>query len=903
MTSNLSTITATGSNVPLTKSQKKRLKRNAAKNRKAQATAAAVPADDSINPNDLLRNNLVNMGYEMEEINVALDEMWNLSLKYDEVDSVLNYLQERKARSEAAAAARQHETAVERSVVNEDVKEEPDTDASTAASVTPIKTTTVTPKTAPVAPAPPADKPTVGKKATKNASASASASASESTPAMTGTTGSKGKRKGRRPMESAPSNVPANDLGSKLDTVANAENLLDAISALTQWVTKAATVQELKEFCSNSVTHAPTTVILRTISPSANINIVPQLLDLLCSVLRRIGVQTRELTSTAKTLQSTIVRARTATAADTPLDRSVAAAVAKDIVDNVGRTVERVVMAGGKGRKSVRGLEVEIEGIEAEAVNASSGNGAMNARELMSSRDCYKAVTEKYSRILEITMHGSGDGESNNAVSSDGFDFRNGHSESDDIAAALLGDQYRTISDSKREQETLQKRLSQATSSTSNTRRRILSNITAYAAERDTINARIEELKLEMHRLTLSRSDLDRKIEGRKEELARFNKSLTGEEREIEVRLAETNKKVKVLDDVMGVASHLEGLRASLRATSDSFTRASVQKPPVGDTKLQKNMEDYLMRMKRYFESEVRMVGFLQERAMNLEHQVPSLEIEIQECTALGMTSNVSEMTKNLRDMVQNVSDDRGIADALRGEAAKMRDDLMERSEQYMDMVRKGESKALNADQHRHVLDMIRQNASQIELPETRRYRVLIDSIVEMSSPTPPPTTSTAPVSITPTAPAPVPVPAAPVAPAPIVAPIPTPTAPTPTPAPLVNTSPNNDHGYDAAAADNRTEPLGNTTNTSYNNNEIEIPGHVIVNGGIGGIVGAGSTVGQNVAAIEKIVAAAPAPVPLPGSCPPSPGRTAKPGWGRVDDSKTTSRSLLDIQKEELSMK
>ena len=36
------------------------------------------------------------------------------------------------------------------------------------------------------------------------------------------------------------------DLGTKLDTVASASNLLDAISALTQWVTKVVTVPEAR---------------------------------------------------------------------------------------------------------------------------------------------------------------------------------------------------------------------------------------------------------------------------------------------------------------------------------------------------------------------------------------------------------------------------------------------------------------------------------------------------------------------------------------------------------------------------------------------------------------------------------------------------------------------------------
>ena len=211
----------------------------------------------------------------------------------------------------------------------------------------------------------------------------------------------------------------------------------------------------------------------------------------------------------------------------------------------------------------------------------------------------------------------------------------------------------------------------------------------------------------------------------------------------------------------------------------------------------------------------------------------------------MGMTSNLSEMTKNLRDMVQNVVDDRGIADALRDDASKMRDDLMERSEQYMDLVRRGESNLLDTERYHHVMDLIRQNASLIDLPDTSRYGALIDSIMTISAPslTTPATQSAS-------------------APAGFAAP-----APIPTPSALAATT-TTDHVYENNTAENQ----------EYSNNKIEIPGHVIVNG-----------------SIEKIVAqtAAPAPVSLPITS----------EWGRMNDSKTTSRSLLDIQKEELSMK
>lgn len=317
------------------------------------------------------------------------------------------------------------------------------------------------------------------------------------------------------------------------------------------------------------------------------------------------------------------------------------------------------------------------------------------------------------------------------------------------------------------------------------------------------------------------------------------------------------------------------------------------------------------------------MVGFLRERAISLEQQVPSLELEIQECTALGMTSNVSEMSKNLKDMVQNVADDRGIADALRAEAVKMIEDLMVRSEQHLDMVRKGELKALDAMQHRYVLDTIRQKAIQIDIPETSRYRALMDSVVAMSTPTTTTGTPSTPTTTPITTPTPIPTPtptpaspapiAAPATPAPIAAPAtpvpvnpvtpatpvtPAPIAPASTSAPSPTKLATSANGYSANGNDKHVyskgpEPMGHAPTVPYGKSRIEIPANVIVGGNIGGIVGAGSTVGKNIAAIEKIVAAAPVAVPLP----------IKAGWGKIDSAKAPSRSLLDIQKEELSMK
>ena len=46
-----------------------------------------------LNPHAVLRNDLMNQGYSEEQVDVAMEEMWNKQLPYDEYEAVLKYLE------------------------------------------------------------------------------------------------------------------------------------------------------------------------------------------------------------------------------------------------------------------------------------------------------------------------------------------------------------------------------------------------------------------------------------------------------------------------------------------------------------------------------------------------------------------------------------------------------------------------------------------------------------------------------------------------------------------------------------------------------------------------------------------------------------------------------------------
>jgi hypothetical protein len=79
----------------MTKSKKKRLKRLKAKQLRQEDEELKnkfLPKDSSaLNPIDKMRKELVNVGYDINTVDVALEKMWNLQMDYSNFDSVLNF--------------------------------------------------------------------------------------------------------------------------------------------------------------------------------------------------------------------------------------------------------------------------------------------------------------------------------------------------------------------------------------------------------------------------------------------------------------------------------------------------------------------------------------------------------------------------------------------------------------------------------------------------------------------------------------------------------------------------------------------------------------------------------------------------------------------------------------------
>ena len=192
----------------LSKSQKKRIKQKAAKLRRE---AQDVPASGirpvkkgSLNSNTNLREDLNKMGYSYSEIDRTMEEMWNLQLQYDELETVLAFIRSRNSEIETTNQTPNEETSMLPASSNQISSGE--SDSQTRNGIVSVSSSH-------------SAKPAVEAVGIDN----------ERGP------GSKSSTRKIKLEEETPLT-----LKERLSMVANHENLTDAIVALTEWITKAA---------------------------------------------------------------------------------------------------------------------------------------------------------------------------------------------------------------------------------------------------------------------------------------------------------------------------------------------------------------------------------------------------------------------------------------------------------------------------------------------------------------------------------------------------------------------------------------------------------------------------------------------------------------------------------------
>jgi hypothetical protein len=163
--------------------RKKKPKQDGTHNKSGKAPA---PSNVPLNPQSVLRNRLAQEGFSTNQVDQAMEEMWDKGLAYDEFDAVLMYLKgETPRNNEKEENTADKKQSIESNVVN-------------------------------------------GVNGVNGGGTKVAGKPTQETPKTTAE-----KAKVIKP-------APPMTMEQKLETVANFENLTDAIFALTEWINKAA---------------------------------------------------------------------------------------------------------------------------------------------------------------------------------------------------------------------------------------------------------------------------------------------------------------------------------------------------------------------------------------------------------------------------------------------------------------------------------------------------------------------------------------------------------------------------------------------------------------------------------------------------------------------------------------
>eukprot|EP00586_Coscinodiscus_wailesii_P009575 CAMPEP_0172503552 /NCGR_PEP_ID=MMETSP1066-20121228/170362_1 /TAXON_ID=671091 /ORGANISM="Coscinodiscus wailesii, Strain CCMP2513" /LENGTH=874 /DNA_ID=CAMNT_0013279345 /DNA_START=92 /DNA_END=2716 /DNA_ORIENTATION=- len=716
------TTTTSSQQQPLTKSQKKRMKQKAAKAKKeaerAQqlanatlASAASSPAETledakntanvvSLNPHMKLRHDLQLRGYGSDEIEHALEEMWDLGLEYDSFDAALVYLEGKKAQREAELAAAADAAAAAEviesvGVVKVDVVavESVEEDVSDAGVVVRVESVEE-------------EGGDVVDEAMEEVGGDADVEESVDPP-------------------------PPVDLASKLNVVAQFENLHDGVFALSEWVTKAAKPHEMLELCTipaNSSLPPLYTLIRRCIlecpKDADYATLRSSLKGLIAGILAPlpnidVGSSNGDANAVKKTINESLLKsvslARGAItechksfSSDSHSKDSIANSIGEFVVSTISVALSTCVNSNDSptkaqppqpveeiGLASIKKIEDEITSILSQL--PTRGNGVV---ELMTRRDCQKVAADKSFLLTKllinaattVTANGSHTSvdENNNTTARARLSSDEGRQE---MATCLLAEHMPIVQESRAAFEMTQRRLKDAESEQSALQASLTADLLACQKERVRVENRKDELRKQMEELDRESDNIMAKEFEISSKLDKLSSDSNEEVSSLASKREELMGAVRVDDIVNRVLDELHQFESGLTAMQTAVINAKAEAAGLASKEksceitkyvdYETKISSFFVQMRSYFVAEADIIDFLRVRVSSLQVDMKGLQREVAECTALGMATNVSQMTQSLDEISRNITEDEAAIAALCDEAENMRDELIKKTKEY----------------------------------------------------------------------------------------------------------------------------------------------------------------------------------------------------------------------------
>lgn len=688
-------------------------------------TAASVMST----PQEIARHRLIEEdGLEANRVDSAMEEMWNKGLPYDDYGAVLSYLMED---------------------ISETI-EEPNTNfsAPTLVSVSTHKadeemasaTETTELDSDPAHPDSPRMMCTSDDKVTENGD----------TPIPTEETNGEKNNTDNDTIEKeeegpddddeyeyesvdeyedeSPAAPPAT-MAEKLDIVAGFENLTDAIFALTQWVNKAAKLEDVEELCMAEKTMALPTVVRRGISSEVEDSTIfesavqPGLVQLILGVLDRCGVVDEMGESGEEELEVRIesmlmLARRVCLLAESDETNGTSETIANRVSQFVVSRI-RIAMEEIKEIRKIRGEKDQAEKYKPPAKIEIQRNGLATNMDksdksmvdLMKERDALKLDANMASvtvcRLIDKIM-ASRDNE--NGSSSH---FENGHSngttngnghhsislpssiplESETIMQFLVDIQTVNRFDDERAQLETLKANAELPSKSSPIIHTLCESILELESRRQTYKEKIAELRAAIQQLEAEDQEAAAEIEGLSARIEEENVNGTNHGNDLQKEIQAVEESVKYGDLVGSLASMMKSYGKTIEKATSNEEDGSLSSHEASNVVREESslapaaMIEFLRKIRDYFLTEAECEAKLRARVEAKTADVASLRSELEQYnSAKGldtMVNTIRQIEVSIETIENIIKEDTLRIETLLRDGRSMYDDLLTRIEDY----------------------------------------------------------------------------------------------------------------------------------------------------------------------------------------------------------------------------
>eukprot|EP00537_Pseudo-nitzschia_pungens_P009542 CAMPEP_0172380818 /NCGR_PEP_ID=MMETSP1060-20121228/70632_1 /TAXON_ID=37318 /ORGANISM="Pseudo-nitzschia pungens, Strain cf. cingulata" /LENGTH=886 /DNA_ID=CAMNT_0013108581 /DNA_START=182 /DNA_END=2842 /DNA_ORIENTATION=+ len=673
-------------------------------------------ASNMSTPQVLLRHRLIETdGYEAARVDLAMEEMWEKGLPYDEYGAVVDYL--KGGGTQTFSSTTVAPTLV--SVANTHSKEEVGTQTTEPAPSSTDGLASISDGENEAA-----EDTELGDLNNVGPSGIGSGDSHDLEPTYNDSMDDNDQDSKEEEEASSASVAPMSRAEILNHVVSKPHKLTDSLYAITKWVKKTSNIEDIEDLCIAEKNSALSTVIFRGLSSEIEdsqefeTKILPALKELLMSVLDRCGVveelgkeDLEQLYINSESLMK-MTRKVCLVGEDENNKHGTGdgeqwkpdiAGVSRFIVSCIQKAMEETKQINKARNDKLQKHVICEDRVESTSVGIFKHRDETKASAKIALASVKSILGESFNELTENQNQSSTieNGISNGEMNGDGTPYQDSSNSTptlnQDLVLVIVDETTKNrFDDQKARLEALKAKVRPGVES-SEAVRTLRETVTELKASRLTYKQKVAQLRAEIEELEARDEEAASRIEGLTTQIEEEEVNDDLQAKQLEQDIQEAKESVRYGNLVNGLAGMMRHYGKSLEeATSCELEKEEEEETPLDasvvanstiETSASEAMEDYLSKIRHYFLAEAECKAQLQLRLAEKTSELTSLRTELSQYTqakGLGkMTSIIAQLQQSISENERAIKQDTSSLETLDRDGLTMYQELLSRLEAY----------------------------------------------------------------------------------------------------------------------------------------------------------------------------------------------------------------------------